>query len=104
MASLSALNGTPSGMALTVAAYQSRLQQARAQAAQAQADVRALESETQQARQRAGQADQQVRAIQSHPPREQQAPLSAPVSLAAQPQTRLNTLGQTTGSRLNAVA
>lgn len=90
MASLSSLNGTQSGMALTVAAYQSRLQQARGQAAQAQAEVRALENETQQAAQRAGQADQQVRAIQGNPPREQRP--------------TLNTLGQVTGSQLDVQA
>jgi predicted nucleic acid-binding Zn-ribbon protein len=90
MASLSSLNGTQSGMALTVAAYQARLQQARSQAAQAQTEVRALENETQQARQRAGQSEQQVRAIQGNPPREQRA--------------TINTLGQVTGSQLDVQA
>lgn len=90
MASLSSLNGTQSGMALTMAAYQARLQQARTQAAQAQNEVRVLENETQQARQRAGQSEQQVRNIQGNPPREQRP--------------TINTLGQVTGGRLNTQA
>jgi multidrug resistance efflux pump len=66
--------------------YQSRLQQAQREAAQAQDKVRTLEAKTEQAQQEAAQAQDNVRSLESQPPRTQPA---------------LNTQGQVTGSLLS---
>jgi uncharacterized protein YPO0396 len=69
--------------------YQSKLQQARREAAQAQDNVRTLEAQTNEARQQAAQAQDNVRSLEGQ---------------SSRAQTTRNTSVQTTGQLLNVSA
>jgi peptidoglycan hydrolase CwlO-like protein len=79
-------NAVPSAQ---LSLYQSKLQQARRDAAQAQENVRTLEAQTDEARQQAAQTQDEVNSLERRPPRAQ---------------ATLNTSGQFTGGLLNTTA
>jgi multidrug resistance efflux pump len=82
-------SGLPSAQ---LSLYQAKLQQARREAAQAQAQVQSLEAQTESARQQAAQAQNEVRSLEGK---------GAPRS---DTQTTLNSQGETTGRLLNTQA
>jgi len=85
-------NSTPS---VQLRQYQTQLQQARREAAQAQDKVVTLEAQAQVARQESARADDRVRGLESQPPR-----TSVPDSNSK----RINTLSQLSGTILDVTA
>jgi len=98
MAMQSINSSTPSARAQQ-SQYQSQLQQARQEAAQAADRVTRLEQQAQAARQESVRADEKVRGIESQPPRS-----DAGSSSPAGTRKRINTLSQLSGTLLDTTA
>ena len=69
MLGLTATNNSTPSVQTQLSAYQSQLQQARHEAAQAANRVERLEQQAQVARQEAARAEEKVRGLESQPPR-----------------------------------
>lgn len=88
-------SGVPS---VQLSLYQSRLQQARQKAQQAEGEVKSLEAQASQARQSLSEAKQELQSV------ERQAPASPTTPQKSSTPERLNTQGQPVGRLIHLIA
>lgn len=97
MLGLSATHSATPSVRSQLNQYQTQLQQARREAAQAQDRVTRLEQQTRVAVQESGRADDRLRGLESNPPRGDSGP-------PPQARKRINTLSQLSGTVLDVTA
>ncbi len=93
---MQALNGSTPGARAQLSQYQTQLQQARREAAQAANRVSQLEQQAAVARQESASADDKVRGLENQPPRSD--------SNNSGTRKRINTLSQLSGTVLDVTA